>query len=91
MAFSMPTCAAARPDQNRQDLLEWLYQLDGREDPAHPQHARYTGLYQAMAERLGRAQLAGLAQAWHELEVPPLGQPLLLRSEVAVQFTPEPA
>lgn len=33
--------------QIRQDLLDWLYVQDGREDPQHPLHALYTGLFQA--------------------------------------------
>ena len=30
--------------QARQDELDRLYEADGRHDPAHPQHAIYTGL-----------------------------------------------
>jgi len=33
-------------DQARVDLLERLYQHDGRGDKAHPLHNTYTGLYQ---------------------------------------------
>ena len=33
-------------DQARADLLEKLYQHDGRADKAHPLHHTYTGLYQ---------------------------------------------
>lgn len=31
---------------NRNLVLEALYQLDGRDDPAHPHFKTYTGLYQ---------------------------------------------
>lgn len=89
MAFSMRTCAAIQPDQNRQDLLDWLYHLDGRDADTHPQHAAYTGLYQAMAERLGRAQLAALAQAWHTLEEPAAGEPLRLPVALTLSRSPE--
>jgi hypothetical protein len=33
-------------DQNRADLLDKLYEWDGRDNPAHPYHHTYTGLYQ---------------------------------------------
>lgn len=33
-------------DQARADLLEHLYQHDGRADKDHPLHHTYTGLYQ---------------------------------------------
>jgi hypothetical protein len=33
-------------DQARTDLLEKLYQWDGRSNPEHPFHHTYTGLYQ---------------------------------------------
>jgi hypothetical protein len=32
-------------DQVRQDQLDALYEKDGRLDPAHPDHATYTGLW----------------------------------------------
>jgi hypothetical protein len=35
--------------QARQDRLEELYEADGRHDPAHPQHALYTGLAAAQS------------------------------------------
>jgi hypothetical protein len=34
-------------DQNRQDVLEDLYNKDGRKDKSHPMYALYTGLYRA--------------------------------------------
>lgn len=36
----------------RQDYLENLYQLDGREYPKHPLHGHYTGLYQQRKQKL---------------------------------------
>lgn len=36
--------------QRRQDRLEELYEADGRNDPAHPRHAVYTGLVAAATE-----------------------------------------
>ena len=38
-------------DQNRTDLLEQLYQWDGRFNPEHPYHHTYTGLYQKYSQR----------------------------------------
>ena len=32
-------------EQRRQDYLDALYLLDGRDNPAHPHYATYTGLY----------------------------------------------
>ena len=32
--------------RNRKILNDWLYRLDGRHDPKHPNHATFTGLYQ---------------------------------------------
>jgi len=32
-------------DQLRQNQLDALYEKDGRLDPAHPDHATYTGLW----------------------------------------------
>lgn len=32
-------------DQLRQNALDDLYDRDGRNDPAHPDHATYTGLW----------------------------------------------
>ena len=32
-------------DQARMDFLEALYFKEGRDDPAHPLHSLYTGLY----------------------------------------------
>ena len=32
-------------DQARMDLLEKLYEWDGRSNPEHPNHYTYTGLY----------------------------------------------
>jgi uncharacterized lipoprotein YajG len=34
-------------DQNRQDVLEDLYEKDGRLDKSHPMYSLYTGLYRA--------------------------------------------
>ena len=36
----------------RQELLEQLYEEDGRFDPEHPFHDSYTGLFQEMVQAL---------------------------------------
>jgi hypothetical protein len=33
-------------DNKRQELLERLYHEDGRDNPDHPMHSLYTGLYE---------------------------------------------
>ena len=38
-------------DHARMDLLEKLYEWDGRSNPEHPQHHTYTGLYQKYNQR----------------------------------------
>lgn len=37
--------------QARQDQLDALYEADGRHDPAHPDHATYTGLAAKYAQQ----------------------------------------
>jgi len=37
-------------DQSRVDLLERLYEWDGRSNPEHPYHHTYTGLYSKYTE-----------------------------------------
>lgn len=32
--------------QNRTDLLDALFEMDGRQDTSHPQHHTYTGLFE---------------------------------------------
>jgi hypothetical protein len=36
-------------DQEVQDQIDEWYDMDGRNDPAHPFHARYTGLKEKYA------------------------------------------
>lgn len=38
-------------DQARVDLLEKLYEWDGRSNPEHPLHHTYTGLYEQYNKR----------------------------------------
>ena len=38
-------------DQARVDLLEKLYEWDGRSNPEHPLHHTYTGLYEKYNQR----------------------------------------
>jgi hypothetical protein len=35
-----------KQDNERQELLEHLYHEDGRDNPDHPMHSLYTGLYE---------------------------------------------
>lgn len=68
MTPSVRTGAAVQSDQNRQDVLEWLYHRDRRQDPGHPAHGTYTGLYQQSAAELGRLVLGALQEHWQELD-----------------------
>lgn len=45
-----PTCDPVE-QQQRQDELDARYLADGRQDPAHPQHATYTGLMLAHGQQ----------------------------------------
>lgn len=44
-AWARQTWGEVIVDQNRVDLLEKLYEWDGRSNPEHPYHHTYTGLY----------------------------------------------
>lgn len=54
-------------EQRRQDYLDALYLLDGRDDPKNPWHATYTGLFtqhvQVIIERDMREVLAAINPA----------------------------
>lgn len=56
-----------RFQQRRQDYLDALYLLDGRDNPTHPRHATYTALFtehvQALVERDMREVLAAINPA----------------------------
>lgn len=59
-AFLPPEAAEKRAqdllvNENRVELLETLYELDGRDDPSHPHHHTYTGLMVAFDQALGRS------------------------------------
>jgi len=47
--------------QARQDELDRLYEQDGRNDPNHPLHATYTGLYESSCASDGACSGAGEA------------------------------
>lgn len=52
---------------NRTRFLEYLYKLDGREDPAHPNHALYTGLMQEYRYIIGQQVIDDIVTRWKEL------------------------
>ena len=52
---------------NRTRFLEYLYKLDGREDPSHPNHALYTGLMQDYRYAIGQQVIDGIVTRWKEL------------------------
>ena len=41
-------------DQGRANFLEKLYWKDGRNDPSHPYHHTFTGLYQQYLAQKGK-------------------------------------
>ena len=41
-----------RENERRSKYLDYLYKLDGRDDPAHPMHELLTGLFQDRMQRL---------------------------------------
>ena len=43
---STPGATDTKAADNRLIALDWLYLLDGRENPGHPNHHTYSGLYQ---------------------------------------------
>lgn len=89
MAFSTQTCAVAQPDQNRQDLLDWLYVLDGRDNPEHEYHASYTALYLNYIETIGRWTLKGLENEWHLSNPPHPKDGSVVRSEIVLRTVDE--
>lgn len=56
-------------DANRQAYLEYLYDRDGRHDPAHPMHSLWTGLAVARREELALALLDRVGQGLIDVEV----------------------
>jgi hypothetical protein len=64
-----PTPAKTQLDANRQAYLEYLYDRDGRHDPAHPMHSLWTGLAVARCRELGQALLDRLARDLMDVEI----------------------
>lgn len=62
----LPLPELSRYGLNRAALLEWLYHLDGRQDPAHPSHSLYTGLADKYRYEFGSVVLEALTRSWHE-------------------------
>ena len=81
--------AVVRDNQNRQALLEWLYSLDGRQEPSHPRHGVYTALYGDTLHALGRAALAALGEQWHQVSPPQPGETVLLLLKLSRQGVAE--
>ena len=52
---------------NRTHFLDYLYRLDGRDDPEHPRHAVYTGLMTEYRYRIGQQVIDELVTRWQEL------------------------
>jgi hypothetical protein len=52
---------------NRSRFLEYLYRLDGRESPAHPSHALYSGLVEEYRYLIGQQIIDDIVTRWEEL------------------------
>lgn len=53
---------------NRSRFLEYLYKLDGRDNPAHPDHALYTGLAMEYRVRIGQQIMDHIVTNWGALK-----------------------
>lgn len=51
---------------NRSAYLEYLYRLDGRDNPSHPRHSLYTGLAQEYRYQLGLQVEEEIVRRWDE-------------------------
>lgn len=58
-------CDPVQRDRNRTAVLEFLYEADGRDDPAHPHAFTYTGLARQYQAAFGRWLLEQLTESWH--------------------------
>jgi len=66
IATDIPEPKASYYGMNRAALMEWLYHLDGRQEPSHPLHSLYTGLADKYRYEFGSVVLETLARSWHE-------------------------
>mgnify|MGYP006282035417 CR=1 FL=1 len=55
-------------DRNRAEVMEFLYWMDGRDDPEHPHAHTYTGLADAFRYVAGELLLEELTTFWHDHE-----------------------
>lgn len=55
-------------DRNRAEVMEFLYWMDGRDDPEHPYAHTYTGLADAFRYVAGELLLEELTTSWHDSE-----------------------
>lgn len=51
---------------NRSRFLEYLYKLDGRDDPSHPNHSLFTGLAEQYRVKLGQQVMDEVVSRWSE-------------------------
>jgi len=52
VACNAPAGQDTEAQTNRTMALEWLYHIDQRQHPAHPQHGLYTGLWLDFQEKV---------------------------------------
>lgn len=64
----IPPGSTPEYELNRTRFLEYLYQVDGREDPTHPNHALYTGLAEECRQRIGQQVMDEIVTRWGEFE-----------------------
>lgn len=65
-SIDAPAAEGVQYELNRAAVMEWLYCLDGRQEPTHPDHSLYTGLAGKYRLKLGSLALECLTRGWHE-------------------------
>jgi hypothetical protein len=63
----IPPGSTPEYELNRSRFLEYLYRLDGRDDPGHTNHALYTGLMEEYRYLIGQQVVDDIVTRWVEL------------------------
>lgn len=65
---ALPAVDPVQYDRNRAEVMEFLYHVDGRGEPDHPQAHLYTGLAERFRQDAGQLVLEELTSTWHDPE-----------------------
>lgn len=63
----IPPGSTPEHEINRTRFLEYLYRLDGRDNPSHPNHALYSGLMQEYRYVIGQQVIDEIVTRWSEI------------------------